>query len=730
MAFTQSNRQLQIKTPLGPDELLILKMEGQEELGRVFHYTLDMLSDNESISPDDLLGKKITVEMDMVNTSKRYFDGYVSQFTQVGHIAYFAHYRATLRPWFWLLTQTSDCRIFQHKTVPDIVKEVFGENGFSDFEERLSGSYREWEYCVQYRETDFNFVSRLLEQEGIYYFFKHEAGKHTLILCDDYSSHSVLEAYSDIPYLPPTEAGSSRFRDYISSWKFSKSVRPGKYVHTDYDFTKPKSDLSTNALQPRSHPYADYEIYDYPGEYEVPPDGDNYASYRIQELQAGHEVLGGKGNARGVTTGGLFTMTDHPRGDQNREYLITGASYTLQSDAFESVPEIAQGPLYLCEFSCMDSKESFRTARTTPKPMVQGPQTAVVVGPAGEEIYTDEYGRVKLHFHWDRYDSRDENSSCWVRVAQVWAGKNWGAMHIPRIGQEVIVDFLEGDPDRPIVTGRVYNADQMPPYELPANMTQSGIKSRSTKGGNPSTFNEIRFEDKKGSEELYIHAEKNHTNITESSRNENVGYNRSLTVGHDKSETVNNDKTITIAKNHTETIGLNMSETVGVDRTEMVGSNKSETVGVNSTETVGAIKALTIGGLYQVSVGGAMNETVAGAKAEEVGGAKLEAVAGDRKASVGGDRGESVGGDLTEEVDGKKECAIKGKYEIKTQDEFKLEAATKIVMKTGAASISMEPSGKIEVSGTDVTFKTAAGKVHIDPGGIITIKGTMVKINT
>ncbi|MET0068553.1 MAG: type VI secretion system tip protein TssI/VgrG [Candidatus Thiodiazotropha sp.] len=730
MAFTQSNRQLQVKTPLGPDELLILKLEGREELGRPFEFTVDLLSDNESVSPDDLLGKKMTVEMDMVNTTKRYFDGYVSRFTQVGHMAFFAHYRATLRPWFWLLTQTSDCRIFQNKRVPDIVKEVFGENGFSDFEERLSGSYREWEYCVQYRETDFNFVSRLLEQEGIYYFFKHEAGKHTLVLCDDYSSHSVLEAYSEIPYLPPTEAGSSRFRDYIHSWRFSKSVRPGKYVHTDYDFKKPKSDLLRNALQSRSHAYAEYEIYDYPGEYEVPSDGEGYAKHRIQELQAGHEVLEGKGNARGVTTGGLFTMTEHPRGDQNREYLITGASYSLHADAFESVAEIAQGPLYVCEFSCMDSKESFRTARTTPKPMVQGPQTAVVVGPAGEEIYTDEYGRVKLHFHWDRYDSRDENSSCWVRVAQVWAGKNWGAMHIPRIGQEVIVDFLEGDPDRPIVTGRVYNADQMPPYGLPANMTQSGIKSRSTKGGSGDNFNEIRFEDKKGSEELYIHAEKNHTNITENSRNENVGYNRSLTVGHDKTETVNNDKTITVAKNHTETVGLNMSETVGVDRTEAVGSNKSETVGINSTETVGAIKALTIGGLYQVSVGGAMNETVAGAKAEEVGGIKLETVGGDRKASVGGDRGESVGGDLTEAVDGKKECAIKGKYNIDTQDEFKLEAATKIVMKTGAASISMEPSGKIEVSGTDVTFKTAAGKVHIDPGGIITIKGTMVKINT
>ncbi|MCU7871634.1 MAG: type VI secretion system tip protein VgrG [Candidatus Thiodiazotropha sp. (ex Lucinoma annulata)] len=738
MAFTQSNRQIQITTPLGPDELLILKMEAREELGRLFEFTVDLLSENESVAHDALLGKKMTVEMDMVDTSKRYFDGYVSQFTQIGHIAYFAHYRATLRPWLWLLTRTSDCRIYQYKKVPDIIKEVFRDNGFTDFEDRLSNAYREWEYCVQYRETDFNFVSRLMEQEGIYYYFTHVAGKHTLVLCDDYSSHSVLEAYSEIPYLPPTEAGSSRWKDYIHGWKFTKSVQPGRFAHTDYDFKKPKSDLSSNAPLPRSHPYADYEIYDYPGEYEKTSDGETYARNRIEEIQAGHEVLEGKGEARGVCTGGLFTLTEHPRGDQNREYLITSAFHYLYSDAFDAVPDIAEGPIYECEFSCIDSKESFRSARVTPKPMVQGPQTAVVVGKSGEEIYTDEYGRVKLQFHWDRYGSSDENSSCWIRVSQVWAGKNWGAMHIPRIGQEVIVDFLEGDPDRPIITGRVYNAVQMPPYDLPANMTQSGIKSRSTKGGNTKTFNEIRFEDKKGSEELYIHAEKNHKNITESSRTENVGYNRSLTVGHDKKEDVKNDKTITIVKNHTETIGMDMSQTVGLNKTERVGQNKSETVGlnksetvgVNSAETVGAAKELTIGGLYQVSVGGAMNETVGGAKAEEVGGAKLETVGGNRKGSVGGDRGESVAGDLTEEVGGNKLTNVGKKYSITVDDKYEVNAANKIVLKTGAASISMESSGKIEVSGMDVTFKTAAGKVHIDAGGIITIKGTMVKINT
>jgi type VI secretion system secreted protein VgrG len=730
MAFTQSNRQLQIKTPLAPDELLILRMEAREELGRLFEFTVDLLSDNEAVAHNDLLGQKMTVEVDMVGTSKRYFNGFVSQFSQVGHIAYFAHYRATLRPWLWLLTRTSDCRIFQFKTVPDIIKSVFRDNGFTDFEDHLSANYREWEYCVQYRETDFNFVSRLMEQEGIYYYFKHVAGKHILILCDDYSSHSVLEAYSDIPYLPQTEANASRHRDYVHSWTFTRSVQPGWYAHTDYNFENPKSDLSANAPLPRSHPYSDLEIFDYPGEYTEASEGESYAKHRIQELQVKHETLAAKGNVRGVTTGGLFTLTEHPRGDQNKEYLVTDAIHTLHSDAFESVPEISAEPLFTCEFTAVDSMSSFRPTRTTPKPMVQGPQTAVVVGKSGEEIYTDEFGRVKLQFHWDRYGASDENSSCWVRVAQVWAGKGWGAMHIPRIGQEVIVEFLEGDPDRPIITGRVYNADQMPPYDLPENMTQSGIKSRSTKGGNTNTFNEIRFEDKKGSEELYIHAEKNHTNITESSRTESVGYNRSLTVGHDKSETVKNDKSVDVIKNHTENIGLDMEHNVGVNQTLTVGLNKSETIGVNSTETIGAVKALTIGGAYQVSVGGAMNETVGGAKAEEVGGAKAETVAGKKSTIVGGDHSLEVGGDLNEDVTGDKTSNLDGKYALNVSSDYDLEAGSSVTIRTGASSISMDASGKIKVEGTDVTFATAAGKVHIDAGGIITIKGTMVKINT
>ncbi|MCU7917463.1 MAG: type VI secretion system tip protein VgrG [Candidatus Thiodiazotropha sp. (ex Epidulcina cf. delphinae)] len=720
MAFTQSNRQLQIKTPLGPDVLLILRMEAREELGRLFEFTVDLLSDDEAIAPDDLLGKQMTVEMDMVEGSKRYFDGYVSQFTQIGHIAYFAHYRATLRPWLWFLTRTSDCRIFQNKAVPDIVKEVFRDNGFTEFEDKLTGSYRDWEYCVQYRETDFNFVSRLMEQEGIYYHFTHVDGKHTLILCDDLSSHSPLEAYAEIPYVPPSEQGSTRWKDYVHAWKFSKSVQPGSYAHTDYDFTKPKSDLFANAPQPRSHPHADYEIFDYPGEYEKTAHGDSYARHRIEEIQTGHEVLEGEANARGVCVGGLFTLIEHPRGDQNREYLLSRATYLLQSDAFESVPDIAAGPVFSCDFSCMDSKENFRPARTTPKPMVQGPQTAVVVGKSGEEIYTDEYGRVKLQFHWDRYGANDENSSCWVRVAQVWAGKNWGAMHIPRIGQEVIVDFLEGDPDRPIITGRVYNADQMPPYGLPANMTQSGLKSRSSKGGSPENFNEIRFEDLKGSEQVYVHAEKNQDNVVENDETTSVGNDRTETVGHDEKISIGNDRTefvgnnedITVAANRTEKVGINETISISSNRSVDIGSNKTETVGVNKAETIGAAKELTIGAGYQVTVGAGMNETVGASKTMQVASGLTESIGKDRALSIGKTQSTTVGENDSLSV---------GKNLV-------IEAGDSVVIKTGKASIAMKKDGTITIEGKNITVK-GSGRINMKASKNVVMKGKKILQN-
>ncbi|MES9850206.1 MAG: type VI secretion system tip protein TssI/VgrG [Candidatus Thiodiazotropha sp. L084R] len=445
-----------------------------------------------------------------------------------------------------------------------------------------------------------------------------------------------------------------------------------------------------------------------------------YARHRIEEIQSSHEVLEGEGITRGVCTGGLFAMTEHPRGDQNREYLITESTCILHSDAFESVPDIAEEPVFTCDFKCCDSKESFRSVRTTAKPIVQGPQTAVVVGKAGEEIYTDEYGRVKLQFHWDRYGANDENSSCWVRVAQVWAGKNWGAMHIPRIGQEVVVDFLEGDPDRPIVTGRVYNDDQMPPYALPENMTQSGIKSRSSKGGSGENFNEIRFEDKKGSEQVYVHAEKNQDNVVENDETTSVGHDRSETVGndetisigHDRTETVGNNENITIGVNRTEQVGSNETVSIGSNRTVNIGSNKSETVGINKTETIGAAKALTIGAGLQVTVGAGMNQTVGASKAMQVASSLSETIGKNCSVSIGESRSTAIGDDDNLTV---------GKNLV-------IDAGDSVVIKTGKASITMKKDGTIAIEGKNITVK-GSGLINVKASKNVIMKGKKILQN-
>ena len=481
MEYKQKGRLVRVSSPLGEDVLLFSRMDGRECLSEPFNYELELLSEKGSVKAESLLGKGMDVILTLPGGSNRYFNGIVSRFGQYGTKSdgerTLVVYRVTLRPWLWLLTRTSNCRMFQEKTVPDIVKQVFRDHGFTDFDEKLTKTYPQREYCVQYRETDFNFVNRLMEDEGIYYFFTHQKGKHTLVLADAYSAHEAAADYAQVPFFEPGNI-KRRERDHIFDWTFDNEIQPGCCVLTDYDFTKPKSDLKVVAQSARSHDRADMEIFDYPGDYYVTGDGNHYVGARIEELQAQYERGSACGNARGLSCGGLFTLTDHPRSDQNREYLIVSNRYELQSDEFISTPLSAEAEDYLCTLTALESKQPFRPARTTEKPIVRGPQTAVVVGPGGDEIYTDQYGRVKVLFHWDREgkEKRNETCSCWIRVSHPWAGKNWGMVAIPRIGQEVIVSFLEGDPgpshhhrprlqrrpDAALCSARQHDADRHP----------------------------------------------------------------------------------------------------------------------------------------------------------------------------------------------------------------------------------------------------------------------------
>jgi len=566
----QLTRLAQISSPLGPDILLLSQMTGGDDLGRLFEYRLQLTSNDDAIDLNQLLGKPMSVALQMGAGRTRYFHGLVASCSQGVDDGQFASYQVVLRPWLWLLTRTSDCRIFQHMTVAQIIKQVFRDLGFSDFEDTLSRPYREWEYCVQYRETSFNFVSRLMEQEGIYYFFRHEKDRHVMVLADAYGAHQSEPGYETVPFYPPD--GQHRERDHISDWRMAHQVQPGSLELNDYDFQRPSAHLDVRSAMPRPHAAGDYPLFDYPGTYVQSEDGEHYARTRIEAIQGLHERIHLSGNARGLGAGHLFSMSGFSRQDQNREYLIVGATYDITQERLESGIS-SSGPQFQSTLVCIDGHQSFRSHPDTPRPIVRGPQTAVVVGPEQEEIFTNQYGQVKVHFHWDRHDQSNENSSCWIRVSQAWAGKNWGSMQIPRLGQEVIVSFLEGDPNRPIITGRVYNAEQIVPYDLPANATQSGMKSRSSKGGTPANFNEIRMEDKKGAEQLYIHAERNQDIVVEVDESHSVGHDRNKSVGNNETARVWRDRLRAVKRNDALLVGASKTDSISQSYLIEVGNN-------------------------------------------------------------------------------------------------------------------------------------------------------------
>ncbi|MDH3376282.1 MAG: type VI secretion system tip protein VgrG [Gammaproteobacteria bacterium] len=603
-------------------------MTATEQLGRLFEYKLEMLSEDHNIKVADILGQNVTVRLDLPDDEKRYFNGFVRRFSQVGVAGRHARYYAEVVPWLWFLTRTSDCRIFQEKTVPDIIEEVFSDLGYTDFEDKLSGSYRTWENCVQYRETDFNFVSRLMEQEGIYYFFKHEDGKHTLEISDSYSAHERIPGYEQIPFHQPDES-QMREEEHIFDWQISHVVQPKTFAHDDYDFKRPKSDLTSKSSITKDHAKADYEIYDYPGEYVEVSDGDNYARARIEELHVQHELLEGQGNARGISVGGLFELTDCPRDDQNREYLVTAATHELTSGEYES-GETESGPTYSCSFKVIDAQQPFRAARTTPKPVVQGPQTAIIVGPSGKESWTDKYGRVKAQFHWDRYGKEDENSSCWMRVSQPWAGKGWGGMFLPHIGQEVIVSFLEGDPDQPIITGRVYNNDNMPQEGLPGNEMKSVWSDR--------CGNEFIMDSKEGAEKIELRDKYGNELVMDAV----AGTIRLYSPTHE---------------------------------TEMVAGKSFQWKTVSDwINNVGGLKEESIVGTADIRVGGDVTEAFLGAEAKAtvgwrsrlVGGWKQEVIVGAETKSINGAKSETIRGAVFKKHVGREYKIDDSKYGVKT----------------------------------------------------------------
>lgn len=533
--YSQKSRIMRVGSDLGTDVLLLESFTGHEEMSAPFGFTLNLASEDDKISGQDLLRKPLVITLALPGDKQRKIHGQVSRFLRLGVRDELTLYQAEIVPWLWFLTLSGGCRVFQNMTVPEIAEKVFKDLGYSDFENKCVGSYPKREYCVQYRESNFNFVSRLLGEEGIYYYFDHSDSKHVMVLADRSASAPAC------PELSKARLGETPERwqeeDVVIAVREEHNVSSGKYTLWDYNFEKP-----TLRLQGEATGESDDEVYDYPATVMEVGECERLARVRLEEREALRQVLHGESNFRAFVSGHRFTLS---RSVMDGEYLLVGVTHRADAGEYRPDAKEVEGD-YRNTFVAIPKDTPFRPARDSRKVVVEGPQTALVVGPSGEEIWVDKYGRVKVQFHWDREGKKDDASSCWVRVASTWAGKQWGVIQIPRIGQEVVVDFLEGDPDQPIITGRVYNADNMPPYALPDNQTQSGVKSRSTKQGGADNFNEIRFEDKKGEEQLVVHAEKDYERTVEN--------DETITIGNDRTETVENDEKVTIKNNETRTI--------------------------------------------------------------------------------------------------------------------------------------------------------------------------------
>lgn len=626
MSTTQKNRLLSISTPLGEDFLLINRLTATEEISTLFEYEVELLHEEDSpgfeataVDAKKILGQAVAIEIVQRDGTKRMLGGMVNHFSQGHRDIRFSYYYATVVPYVWLLTQISQSRIFQHLSTPDILKKIFV--GF-EVSYELQASYKPRNYCVQYRETDFDFASRLMEEEGIFYFFEHTDGKNKMIIADTPQSHRDCPGKSNIPFsLKVTE--EEDFITSIKKWQNDHQLQTGKVSFWDFHFQVPSKKL--DVTQPTIFSVADnnkLEVYDYPGGYarkyddidrgggersdvqNVFSDNRRQAEIAMQTLDAQYRIISGNSDCSSLTSGYRFKIFNHPTAEQNGQYVITSITHEAEQNPTYATDDDIEKP-YNNSFTCIaygKGAPPFRPPQRTAKPTIQGSQTAMVVGPAGEEIFTDKFGRVKVQLHWDREGQDNPDSSCWVRVAQSWAGNGWGSIFIPRIGMEVVLHFLEGDPDQPIITGAVYNAGAMPPYILPDEKTKSTIKSNSSKGG--GGFNEIRFEDKKGKEQIFIHGEKNMDVRVKNDSLEHITKDRHFIVINNQYEKVHKDRHRQVVGDENIKVDGALSLKVGTDVDEKVGMKYAVDAGTEIHLKSGTNLTLETGTSLTLKVGG------------------------------------------------------------------------------------------------------------------------------
>ncbi|WP_347265994.1 type VI secretion system tip protein TssI/VgrG [Paracoccus sp. (in: a-proteobacteria)] len=770
-------REITVDIPAMGENITFESMEGEEAVSTPFAFELRVSTWLLDIRATSVLGRRANIAVAQGVATPRHFDGVITEFGLAEIREGFAFYRLLMRPALWFASLATDNRIFQQMSVPDIISEVLSAYPDVGFIKRLTATYAPRDYCVQFEESDLDFIQRLMEEEGIFYFFEHSQDGHLLVLGDGNAAMKPCGAFDRLPY-EPDPMQISQGQDYISDWRPCAAVRIGAFAQTDYDFTKPSSDLMAARRNPEGHPGDHRAAYLYPGRHLELARGDRLAALRLEEAQAGFERVAAEGTARQLFPGCRFTLAGFPREAENAAHLVLAARYRMWDEQLRSGqrdrhPDENQVG-YRVSLTCAPAHIPFRPERRHARHRMRGPQVAVVVGPAGSEIYTDEYARVKVKFFWDRQGGRDQHSSCFVRVSQTWGGAGWGFIQIPRIGQEVIVDFLDGDPDRPIITGRVYNAQQMPPYGLPDNATQSGWKSSSSPGG--GGWNELRFEDKAGAEEVYFQAQKDHNELIKNDETrkigrdwtENVIRDAKQDVGHDRHESVGNDKTTKVGKSRTVNIGTTDTETVGSHRSLDVGATETIHVAASSTESIDGAHSQTVGGTQTVTVKSARMDSVAATETRIVGGMQANTivgqrsvtvqagqdhaisaddawtVGGNRKASITGNETVTVTGNHSEAVSGDGSLSIKGKRGIKVDGDeghkvggkmaldvgaaLAIVAADSIAITCGSSAIVMKSDGTITIEGKNLTLK-GSGTIDVIAKGETTIKGSKVNIN-
>lgn len=688
MAYTHDNLYFSLTTPLGPDKLLLRGFHGEERLSGLFRFVLELESEDGQVDFSQVVGKGATVTVHLADGSDRFIHGMVGRFRQAGSDPTFTRYHAELHPWLWMLTFSADCRIFQEKSVPDIVEEVFGDHGFTDFRRSLTGSYQPREYCVQYNETAFDFVSRLLEEEGIFYFFEHEAGKHTLVLGDDPSAFATTPGAATVRYGTHSQWTQ---QNTVVRCTLEESVIPGAFALDDFNFETPSTDLMTDLASQVAQNGSTRRVYEYPGGFLKKAEGEALTQLRAEEREAPLRTLRGDSFCRAMLPGFKTTLEDHYRSDVNAEYVVSRVSHAGTwegySNAFEALP----------------AATPYRPPRTTRRPVIPGAQTAIVVGKPGEEIWTDKYGRVKVQFHWDQRGKNDEKSSCWIRVAQGWAGKSWGQWFLPRIGQEVVVSFLDGDPDRPLVTGAVYNAEQTLPYALPAEQTKSTVKSNSSKGG--GGYNELRFEDKKGEEEVYFQAEKDFNRVVKNNDTLKVGFEKK--DAGDQTIDVHNHRTVTIAEgNETFTVKKG-NRTVAVETG-------------NETHTVKGTRSLTVTGDETHADEANFTQTVKGNHTLRVDGDLLIDVKGKVTIKSGQNLLVDCGASLTSKAAQAVTHQAGSSLTNKAASSLTNQAGSSLTNKAGASLTNQAGASLTDKAGASATVQGSAA---------VTVKGAVVKIN-